>query len=182
MHIYSLQPNVLPDLNVLTDVSREILAVYGNEDPLTHGAQWGMIQNKNVKVWFLPILRRAVCHLVLNYFLQRRTGARPPPPAPQKEPVSTKQPKQPAQKDPAPQQKAPEEQKPLEAVSEKPAQPEKSRPQPPPKPTKTAPLKRGKSDILNSFAKAKPKPKETPTTPAASGAESVSVTLYFYSS
>ena len=50
IHIYSLQPNVLADLNVLTDIKREMLTTHGNEDPLEHGSKWGMIQNKNVKV------------------------------------------------------------------------------------------------------------------------------------
>jgi DNA polymerase delta subunit 3 len=49
IHIYSLQSNALPDLNALVDVSREILASFGNEDPLELGKQWGMIQNQNVK-------------------------------------------------------------------------------------------------------------------------------------
>lgn len=49
IHIYSLQSNELPDLNALVDVSREILASFGSEDPLELGKQWGMIQNQNVK-------------------------------------------------------------------------------------------------------------------------------------
>lgn len=50
IHMYSLEPTVLQDLNVLTDVSREMLATYAHEDPLEYGKEWGMIQNKNVKV------------------------------------------------------------------------------------------------------------------------------------
>lgn len=42
---------VLQDLNILTDVSREMLAAHAHEDPLEHGKQWGMIQNQNVKVY-----------------------------------------------------------------------------------------------------------------------------------
>lgn len=59
IHVYSLEPTVLQDLNVLTDVSREMLATYAHEDPLEYGKQWGMIQNKNVKVYselFLDLL------------------------------------------------------------------------------------------------------------------------------
>lgn len=41
---------MLQDLNVLTDVSREMRATYAHEDPLEYGRQWGMIENKNVKV------------------------------------------------------------------------------------------------------------------------------------
>jgi DNA polymerase delta subunit 3 len=50
IHIYSLQPTALQDLNVLTDVRREMLATYSHEDPMEHGKTWGMIQNKHVKV------------------------------------------------------------------------------------------------------------------------------------
>lgn len=50
IHVYSLQPTVLQDLNVLTDVSREINTTYGSDDPLELGKQWGMIQNSHVKV------------------------------------------------------------------------------------------------------------------------------------
>lgn len=50
IHIYSLQSTVLPDLNVLTDVSREISIIHADQDPLEHGKQWGMVQNKYVKV------------------------------------------------------------------------------------------------------------------------------------
>ncbi|KAL4812774.1 DNA polymerase subunit Cdc27 [Aspergillus spinulosporus] len=67
----NLQPTILQDLNVLTDVSREMLVNHAQEDPLEYGRQWGMIQNNNVK---------------------RRAGARPPPPSstvPAKRPVQS---------------------------------------------------------------------------------------------
>ena len=50
IQIFSLQPNALADLNVLTDVSRQILADHGDQDPLEYGSKWGMIQNRDVKV------------------------------------------------------------------------------------------------------------------------------------
>ena len=50
IHVYSVQPNVLQDLNVLTDVAREVATAHAQEDPLEFGKQWGMIQNRNVKV------------------------------------------------------------------------------------------------------------------------------------
>jgi DNA polymerase delta subunit 3 len=50
VHIYSLQSSVLQDLNVLTDVGREMRVAYGHEDPLEYGKQCGIIQNKNVTV------------------------------------------------------------------------------------------------------------------------------------
>ena len=56
MHVYSLQPTVLQDLNVLTDASRELSSTYANEDPLEYGKQWGMIQNSHVKVLDLLVL------------------------------------------------------------------------------------------------------------------------------
>jgi DNA polymerase delta subunit 3 len=51
IHVYSLESTPLPDLNVLVDASREIASAHGQEDPLECGKQWGMIQNRNVKVF-----------------------------------------------------------------------------------------------------------------------------------
>lgn len=63
IYVYSLQPAVLQDLNVLTDVSREMLANHAQEDPLEYGKQWGMIQNTNVKVWTSQqYLKQATSH------------------------------------------------------------------------------------------------------------------------
>lgn len=50
IHVYSLQPTALPDLNVLVDANREIASTFAQEDPLECGKQWGMIQSRNVKV------------------------------------------------------------------------------------------------------------------------------------
>lgn len=50
IHIYSLQPTVLQDLNTLTDVCREIATAHAQDDPLECAGQWGMVQNRNVKV------------------------------------------------------------------------------------------------------------------------------------
>lgn len=50
IHVYSVQPTGLQDLNVLTDVCREIATAHAQDDPLECGQQWGMIQNRNVKV------------------------------------------------------------------------------------------------------------------------------------
>lgn len=50
IHVYSLEPAVLPDLNVLVDASRESASTHAQDDPLECGKQWGMIQNRNVKV------------------------------------------------------------------------------------------------------------------------------------
>ncbi|PKX99545.1 uncharacterized protein P174DRAFT_437991 [Aspergillus novofumigatus IBT 16806] len=149
MHIYSLQPTVLQDLNVLTDVHREMLAAHALEDPLEYGKHWGMIQNKNVK---------------------RRTGVRPPAPAPTPAPKSAAPSKRPSQ-DEATQKVKSENKKTEEAAS---TTQTKAEEKPSVKPSeKTAPLKREKSDLFSSFAKAKPKQKkEGLATPAVSGAES----------
>ncbi|RJE18611.1 hypothetical protein PHISCL_09056 [Aspergillus sclerotialis] len=159
IHVYSLQPAVLEDLNVLTDASREIVATYGNEDPLEFGKQWGMIQNGHVK---------------------RRTGppaalpqaSGPVKAAPAKATVPTKRPLQ--------------KEEPIQSKGDKKSedadlrQPSQSigtphlegRPQSPKPAEHTAP-KKEKNSIFSSFAKAKPKQKkEEPATPVVSGAES----------
>ncbi|GAQ06112.1 hypothetical protein ALT_3433 [Aspergillus lentulus] len=135
------------DLNVLTDVHREMLAAHAHEDPLEYGKQWGMIQNKNVK---------------------RRTGMRPPAAAPA--PKSAAPSKRPSQEEAT--QKVKSESKKAEDAA--PTSQPKPEEKPPVKPSaKTAPLKREKSDLFSSFAKAKPKQKkEGSATPAVSGAES----------
>jgi DNA polymerase delta subunit 3 len=50
IHVYSVQPSTLQDLNTLTNVCREMATAHAQEDPLECGSQWGMIQNRNVKV------------------------------------------------------------------------------------------------------------------------------------
>ncbi|PYH41569.1 uncharacterized protein BP01DRAFT_360219 [Aspergillus saccharolyticus JOP 1030-1] len=148
IYVYSLQPTVLQDLNVLTDVARETLANHAQEDPLEYGPSWGMIQNKNVK---------------------RRTGVRPPVPvpapaktaAPVRKPTTSEAPKQPT----------------AETKDEEPkSQPTLKREDTPSSTKsaeKTAPVKKEKSSIFSSFAKAKPKAKqEDQATPTPSGADS----------
>lgn len=148
IHIYSLQSTVLPDLNVLTDVSREMSTVHANEDPLEHGKQWGMVQNKYVK---------------------RRNGARPPPPpAIQKETAPAKQPV--LKEFPAQEMKM-ESKKNDDADLKQPSKPGPSEPTSKPS-GNTAPLKRQRSDILSSFSKAQAKQKERPARKAVSAAES----------
>lgn len=51
MHIYSVEPSTLQDLNTLTDVCRELASAHAQDDPLECGQEWGMIQNRNVKVF-----------------------------------------------------------------------------------------------------------------------------------
>lgn len=72
------------------------------------------------------------------------------------------------------------ESKKVEEVDSKPQKKPEEKPSAKPKPSsKSAPLKREKSDLFSSFAKAKPKQKkEDFGTPAVSGAESVSATQF----
>lgn len=54
IHVYSVQSTILQDLNVLTDVAREVATASVQDDPLECGKQWGMIQNRHVKVYCTP--------------------------------------------------------------------------------------------------------------------------------
>lgn len=152
----------------MTDVSREMLAASAHEDPLELGKQCGMIQNKNVKVCRqLSFQLRLLGASKLISILQRRTGPRPPQPAATSTGPSTTAPSKTAV--PAKPQSKTEDPKPGEATESK-QPPQKESNQPPPKPTgKAAPLKKEKSNLFSSFAKAKPKQKkEEPATPASS--------------
>ncbi|KAJ5195971.1 hypothetical protein N7449_006450 [Penicillium cf. viridicatum] len=155
IHVYSLQPTALPDLNVLVDANREIASTHGQEDPLECGKQWGMIQNRNVK---------------------RRTGARPPPPAaapaakaskPSTE--STVPAKRPLQKE-------------TSSVKTEATKPDEPKIEPSSaanshassKPSGKAAAPQQKGNLFSSFAKAKPKTKASaPAEPAAPSAEDV---------
>ncbi|OGE55600.1 hypothetical protein PENARI_c004G11535 [Penicillium arizonense] len=142
IHVYSIEPTPLPDLNVLVDVSREIATKYAQEDPLECGKQWGMIQNRNVK---------------------RRTGTRPPPPpaakaqapaakAPRPSIESTVPAKRPLQKevDPAKVETKTDDPNSQPSTSANSQSSSKSA-------AKAAPAKKG--SLFSSFAKAKPKQK-----------------------
>ncbi|KAJ5200571.1 Six-hairpin glycosidase [Penicillium cf. griseofulvum] len=162
IHVYSLEPTALPDLNVLVDSNREIARTHGQEDPLECGKQWGMIQNRNVK---------------------RRTGARPPPPAttpavkaPAAKPSkptteSTVPAKRPLQKEASSSKE--------EAIKSDEAKSDLSsavNSQTSSKPSGKAALakQKGNGNLFSSFAKAKPKAKAlAPAEPAAPSAEDV---------
>ncbi|KAL6231134.1 hypothetical protein BDW75DRAFT_248108 [Aspergillus navahoensis] len=140
-----LQPTILQDLNVLTDVSREMLVSHAKEDPLEYGNEWGMIQNTNVR---------------------RRTGARPPPPPPA--PSNTVPAKRPVQSEPSQTSKeeAKNEDLPKPVQRHNSASSGKST-------EKALPAKKEKGSLFSSFAKVKPKlKKEGSATSATSGAES----------
>ncbi|KAJ5227380.1 uncharacterized protein N7469_007386 [Penicillium citrinum] len=147
IHVYSVQPTVLQDLNTLTDVCRETATAHAQDDPLECGGQWGMIQNRNVK---------------------RRAGVRPPPPAPKPKAESTVPTKRPLQKEEAPTKTASNAEETPQPTSESESQ-SSTKPA-----TKTAPPKQ-KGSLFSSFAKAKPKQKTS--TPALSTEPSQDVVL-----
>lgn len=65
IHIYSIEPSTLQDLNTLTDVCRELATAHAQDDPLECGQQWGMIQNLNVKVFDI-LFPWEYCKLILD--------------------------------------------------------------------------------------------------------------------
>ena len=48
MHVYSLQPNMLENLQSLSDCNRSISTTFNFEDPLVAGQQYGVIHNSRV--------------------------------------------------------------------------------------------------------------------------------------
>ncbi|OXV09038.1 hypothetical protein Egran_03197 [Elaphomyces granulatus] len=154
IHIYSLQSTVLQDLNVLTDVGREMRVTYGHEDPLEYGKQCGITQNKNV---------------------MRRSGSWQPPPRPasraaQEAPPKLGAVKQGSKREPSLESKKGKEGEPADTRSASQQSTSRSLA----KPTgKNVPSKREKSDLFKSFAKAKPRQvKQESNAPAASEEES----------
>jgi DNA polymerase delta subunit 3 len=138
IHIYSLSPYRLQDLQTLTDISRDLFnTVFSKEDPLPHNKTYGVIQNSGVR---------------------RRTGRRPPiseGPAPKFKPVKEETKKSTetltASKPsvPPPGLKTENSSRPSSAGSTTTASS-----------TRQPALKRDTSDIFKSFAKAKSKPKD----------------------
>ncbi|MCJ1328650.1 hypothetical protein MMC10_005327 [Thelotrema lepadinum] len=57
LHVYSLEPSAIKNLQVLSSVTQQILTDFASDDPLSYNKTYGIVQNPNVK---------------------RRTGARPP--------------------------------------------------------------------------------------------------------
>ena len=138
IHIYSLSPHRLQDLQTLSDTSRQLYNTYFvKEDPLEHNATYGVILNKNVK---------------------RRTGRRPPPPPIDSRPIIK------AEKTAKTTSKAVEN--PFASHQPSVKKEETSRPSSAGSTTATSTkkptLKRDTSDIFKSFAKAKKAPTKTP--------------------
>ena len=166
VHVYSLQSTVLQDLNVLTDVAREVVTTHAQDDPLECGKQWGMIQNRNVKVRY-AWLQSSQATSDANNKKQRRNGARPPPP-----PAAVVKPRpEPTVPAKRPLQKGTPSLKEEPALDDGNSQSSAANTsQSSSKSTgKPAPAKSAKGNIFSSFAKAKPKQK------SSTEAESVSI-------
>jgi len=168
IHVYSLGPTPIKDMQTLSDASREILEKHTTQDPLETASIYGTIINKGVR---------------------RRTGLRPPPIA-AATPPSTLKAKTSSLKE---ETKAPSSSKPKQEAQSSRAsskagkdffgkgsivKKEKPTPKDSPASSTSAPLKRGSSGgIFASFAKAKPKVKREGTdtsdaSPAVSAAAS----------
>ncbi|PMD29998.1 hypothetical protein L207DRAFT_520627 [Hyaloscypha variabilis F] len=150
IHIYSLGPHPLKDLQVLSDATRELKLLTADEDPLETASKYGSIINKNVK---------------------RRTARRPPAAAaaPAPAPLASKAPA------PAPAAKPKPEPKTQPSTANdffgkgkaKAKATTTAENDPPSKESTPAPgpatLKKESSSIFKSFAKAKPKLKREGT-------------------
>ncbi|KAI4227508.1 MAG: hypothetical protein L6R36_002348 [Xanthoria steineri] len=141
IHVYSLGPSTIQNIQLLSECNRAVITKHATEDPLQAGRQYGTIQNARVK---------------------RRTGPRPLPAqstaaatkASLTPKASTPAVKAETQPNPARETKA----MPPKTASRSEAKPKDETPQQSSqqkKPaTKTPALKRDKSDIFKSFAKA----------------------------
>ncbi|KAI9789437.1 MAG: hypothetical protein M1835_001680 [Candelina submexicana] len=165
LHIYSLEPSSLQNLQLLSDSNRQISVQYASEDPLQVCTQYGTIRNPNVK---------------------RRTRRRPPPAAtaiPASAQATTKVSAKPqtnkSEEDKKQSQdstKTNSEPKPPEQPAPKPTAKNERRTSTDSKPTtRPSSLKRDKSDIFKSFAKAKSSLKREHTGSSAGGSPAPSV-------
>ena len=139
IHVYSLEPGPIENLQLLSDCTRRVRSATMDEDPLVTWEQYGTIYNPNAK---------------------RRTGARPPQPAPAPAPVPAPVPahgtssKKPADK---PNAAAPTSKNP---TGSQPSSSGKGTSKSEAGMSKAPPLKRDSSSIFKSFAKTKPPKKE----------------------
>ncbi|RDL40011.1 Uncharacterized protein BP5553_04351 [Venustampulla echinocandica] len=156
IHIYSLGPHPLKDLQILSDVTREIQELSANDDPLESSAKYGTIVNPRAR-------RRAVRRPPPAAVPVKPEPSKAKPADPKTAPVpKTEEPK--AQPSSAKEffGKAKEKPKPGNASSKE------STPKPPPA------LKRDSSNFFKAFAKAKPKEgtdSSAAASPALSAAE-----------
>src|SRR5271154_5004227 len=163
IHIYSLSPYRLQDLQTLTDIGRDLFnTVFIKEDPLLHNKTYGVIQNSNVK---------------------RRTGKRPPiseAPAPKVKPVKDE-----TRQNTMTATTSKTSNLPPTLKKEDSSRPSSAGSMTSTLSTKQPTLKRDTSDIFKSFAKARPKLKDEKKdadastngdSPAQSGPEDVKMT------
>ncbi|MCJ1288385.1 hypothetical protein MMC26_007741 [Xylographa opegraphella] len=73
VHVYSLEPSPIQDLQVLSDVKREIAAKHASEDPLLIGPQYGTIGNPRRRTGPKPICVAAASTVASN----RKKGVKP---------------------------------------------------------------------------------------------------------
>ncbi|KAI9053030.1 hypothetical protein LZ554_003300 [Drepanopeziza brunnea f. sp. 'monogermtubi'] len=156
IHVYSIGPHPLKDLQILSDVNREIQVLCLSEDAVEVAPKYGTI---------------------LNPLVKRRPARRPPPvaaaprpaakPQAKPKPAETKEPAKPTKQETKPQQStaakdffAKGKEKTKSSAPSK-----ESTPNPP------VTLKRDSSSIFKSFAKAKPKLKREGTDTSASAVE-----------
>jgi DNA polymerase delta subunit 3 len=153
IHVYSLGPTPIKDMQTLSDTSREILEKHTTQDPLETASTYGTIINKGVR---------------------RRTGLRPPPIAAATPPPTLKAKTSSLKEETkAPSSSKPKQEAQSSRASSKPGKDffgkgtiKKENPTPKDSlaPSTSAPLKRGSSGgIFASFAKAKPKVKREGT-------------------
>ncbi|MCJ1249775.1 hypothetical protein MMC30_007001 [Trapelia coarctata] len=141
IHIYSLEPSTIQDLNVLSEVRRDITEKYAKEDPLLVAQQYGTISNPRVK---------------------RRTGPRPAiapsstTPVTQTKPASSVPASKVLPKASTPSIFPSTLSQPLSKMEVKQEQP-KATSTSKKATTKTPAMKREMSDIFKSFSKPKPK-------------------------
>ncbi|KAK2753142.1 hypothetical protein FQN54_007967 [Arachnomyces sp. PD_36] len=141
IHIHSLQPGRLHDLNILGEVGRDTLEAQLKEDPLGQNNKQGMIQNKKVK---------------------RRTGIKISAPPPAAQPEKGAKPaagsKSSVKEEESSSQSSKKEAK--DFFGSKSSDPKSTSRTETSTTKKPAQINREKSDLFKSFAKAKPKAKK----------------------
>ena len=138
IHIYSLGPTSIQNIQLLTECGRQISVHHANEDPLIHNKEYGIIQNPRVR---------------------RRKGRRPPPAPAVVEPKAVAAAAAAAAKKSAATEPAPVAATKRDSTSSRPTTPAigDSRPTSSTKgPDKKPTLKKENSDIFKAFAKKPP--------------------------
>lgn len=129
IHIYSLGPTSIQNIQLLTECGRQISTSYASEDPLVHNKTYGIIQNSGVR---------------------RRTGRRAPPAPAVIEPAKVLPVKPMGRPDSSENAASKQESKASKSAASAASD---SRPSSSKGPDKKPTLKREQSDIFKSFAK-----------------------------